>query len=47
MKTLFWQRLDELIRTSEIVIDHPKDNRGVSEPGIYLRHHHTAGGIKD
>jgi inorganic pyrophosphatase len=34
MKTLFWSRLDELIKTSEIVIDRPKGTAHPKYPNL-------------
>jgi inorganic pyrophosphatase len=34
MKNLYWQRLDKLIKTSEIVIDHPKGTAHQKYPNL-------------
>lgn len=34
MKNLYWQRLDKLIQTSEIVIDHPKGTAHQKYPNL-------------
>ena len=36
MKTLFWSRLDELIKTSQIVIDRPKGKPHPNSPDMIL-----------